>query len=143
MGKLLFLRKNHRYQVFSVDYVYPFETVGIDYAGPIFHKFKNDRNVEMKKCYFLLITCTSTRAVHLEVATDVNANSLLLALRRFFARKGIPNMIISNNFKAFKAQTVKIFCKFNNVKWKFILERSPWCGGGFYERLIIGIVKIR
>ena len=98
MGKLLFLRKNHRYQVFSIDYTYPFETVGFDYAGPIFHKFKNDRNVEMKKCYFLLITCTSTHAVHLEVTTDVNTNSLLF--------------------------------KFNNVKWKFILERSPWCRAG-------------
>ena len=36
----------------------------------------------MKKCYLLLITCTSTRTVHLEVTTDVNANSLSLALRR-------------------------------------------------------------
>ena len=77
----------------------------------------------------MLITCTSTRAVHLEVTTDVNANSLLLALRRFFAGKGIPNMIISDNFKAFKAQSVKIFCKVNSIKCKFILERSPWWGG--------------
>ena len=81
----------------------------------MFHKFTNGRNVEMKKCYLLLITCTSTRVVHLEVTTDVNANSLLLALRRFFARKGIPNMIISDNFKAFKAQGVKVFCKVNSV----------------------------
>ena len=93
----------------------------------------------MKKYYLLLITCTSTRAVHLEVTTDVNANSLFLALRRFFARKDIPNMIISDNFKAFKVQSVKSFCEVFNIKWKFILERSAqW--GGFYERLI-GIVK--
>ena len=114
---------------FRVDYTYPFDTVGIDYARPMFHKFTNGRNVEMKKCNLLLITCTSTRAVHLEVTTDVDANSLLLALRRFFGRKGIPNMIISDNFKAFEAQSVKIFCKVNSIKWKFILERSPWCGG--------------
>ena len=43
----------------------------------------------MKKCYLFLITCTSTRTVHLEVTTDVNANSLSLALRRFIARRGI------------------------------------------------------
>ena len=65
----------------------------------MFHKFTNGRNVKMKNCYLLLITCTSTRAVHLEVTTDINANSLLLALRRFIVRRGIPNMIISYNFK--------------------------------------------
>ena len=65
----------------------------------------------MKKSYLLLITCRSTREVHLEVTTDFNANSLLLALRRIFARKGIPNMKISDKFKAFKTQSVKIFCK--------------------------------
>ena len=82
----------------------------------------------MKKCYLLLVTNTSSRAVHLGVTTDVNANSLLLALRRLFVRKGIPNMIISDNFKAFKAQSVNFFCKVNSIKWKFISERSPWWG---------------
>ena len=51
-------------------------------------------------------------------------------------------MIISDNFKAFKAQGVNIFCKVNGLKLKCILERSLWWGGGwggdggFYERLI-------
>ena len=66
--------------------------------------------------------------MHLEVITDVNINSLLLALHRFFARKGVPDMIINDNFKAFKAQSVKIVYKVNSIKWKFILERSPWWG---------------
>ena len=42
----------------------------------------------------------------LEVTIDVNVNFVLLALRRFFARKYIPNVKISDNFKAFKAQGV-------------------------------------
>ena len=84
---------------------------------------------EMKKCYLLLITSTSTCAVHLEVTTDVKASSLLFTLCRFFARGGIPNMIIRGNFKAFKAQGANIFCEVNNRKWKFIiLERSPGWG---------------
>ena len=107
---------------YRVDYTYPFETVGIDYVGPIFHKFTNGRNFKMKKCYLLLITCTSTRTVHLEVTTDVNANSLMLALRRFFVRKVVPNMTISDNFIAFKPQTVKGFCKVNSTKWKIMSD---------------------
>ena len=107
----------------------------------MFYKIINGRNVEMKKCYLLLTTCTSTRAVHLEVTSDVNANSLLLALRRFIARRGIPNMIISDNFKTFKSQSVKAFCKVNGIKWKIYIRKIPLVGGGgFYERLI-GIVK--
>ena len=70
----------------------------------------------MKKCYLLLITCTCTRTVHLEVTTDVNANALSLALRRFIARRGIPNMIITKNFKTFKVQSLNIFGKVNGIK---------------------------
>ena len=47
---------------FRVDYTYPFETVGTDYARPMFHKFTTARNVEMKKFYLLSITFTSTRS---------------------------------------------------------------------------------
>ena len=93
----------------------------------------------MQKSYFLLITCSSTRAIHLEVTCDVNATSLVLALRRFISRKGIPRVIFSNNFKSFKASIMKEFCRNHFITWKFILERSPlW--GGFYERLV-GTVK--
>ena len=79
----------------------------------------------MQKCYILLITCSSTYAIHLEVTCDVNATSLLLALRQFISRKGIPRVIFSDNFKSFKASIVKEFCRNNFITWKFILERSP------------------
>ena len=129
MGEPLFLQRNHCLSSFRVDYMCPVETVRIGYARPMFHKLTSGRNVEMKKCYLLLITSTSTCAVHLEVTTDVKGSSLLFALCRFFARGGIPNMIIRGNFKAFKAQGANIFCEVNNRKWKFIiLERSPGWG---------------
>ena len=114
-GKTVIPPKQPPLPIFRVDQTYPFVTVGIVYAGPMFHKFTNGRNVETKKCYLLLIIRNSTRAVHLEVTTNVTANSLLLALRQFIARRGIPNMIISDNFKAFKARSVKIFC---GMAWK-------------------------
>ena len=78
----------------------------------------------MKKFYLFSVTYTSTHAVHLEFTTP------LLGLLRFIARRGIPNMIISGNFQAFKAQHVKIFCKVNGAKQKFVLERFSWWEGG-------------
>ena len=93
----------------------------------------------MQKCYILLVTRSSTCAIHLEVTCDVNATSLVLALRQFISRKGIPRVIFSDNFKSFKASIVKEFCRNSFITLKFILERSPWWGG-FYERLV-GTVK--
>ena len=72
---------------FRVDYTYSLETVLIDSARPMFHKFTNGRNVEMKKCYLLLITCTSTRAVHLEGTTDVDANSFVSVTSIFWQKR--------------------------------------------------------
>ena len=92
-------------------------------------------NGEMHKCYVLLLTCCVKRAVHLELTTDVNSSSVILALRRFISRREIPRLFISDNFKTFKSVDVKRFCNTKEIVWKFILEHFPWWGW-FYERLI-------
>ena len=50
-------------------------------------------------CYILLITCAVARAVHIEVTPDVGSYSLKLALIRFFSRRGVSKLVISDNFK--------------------------------------------
>ena len=50
-------------------------------------------------------------------------------------------MAISDNFKTFKSIEIKDFLREKDIKWEFILEKSPWWGG-FYERLI-GMGKSR
>ena len=80
--KTLIPRKEPSLLSFRVSYNYPFENIGIDYAGPIYYKLKSDFS-HNAKVFFLLIICSSTRAIHLEVTCDVNATSLVLALRRF------------------------------------------------------------
>ena len=82
----------------------------------------------MVKGYFLIITCCCTRAVHMELTLDLSVKSFLLAFRRFISRCGIPENIISYNFKTFKAVGVQ----------NFILEKSPWWGG-FNERMVRSI----
>ena len=87
-----------------------------------------------------MFTCCVTRAINLEITVDLCEKSLLLATRRFLAKRGGQSkLIISNNFKTLKSVRVKDFLRNNNIKWKFILERSPWLGG-FYKGLI-GITK--
>ena len=53
----------------------PFSHVGLDFAGPIYFDSK-DREVDnersSKKSYVCLFTCSSTRAVHLELCRSLN-----------------------------------------------------------------------
>ena len=124
---------------YRVNCNHAFENTGLDFAGPLYCKDDYSLSGEMYKCYVLLFTCCVTRVVHLGLTTDVNSNSVILALRRFISSRGIPRLFINDNFKTFKSVDVKRFCNAKEIVWKFILERSPWWGG-FYDWLI-SIVK--
>jgi hypothetical protein len=112
----------------------PFTVTGADYAGPLFVK-TIDIERKNEKAYILLLTCASTRAVHLELVHDLSGQSCVRALRRFIARKGAPDMIFSDNAKTFKAEETRKFLRDRGIKWEFNLPRAPWTGGVF-ERMI-------
>lgn len=116
----------------------PFTYTGVDYLGPIYIRTEG----EMEKRWACLYTCLAVRAVHLEVVTNLTAEECLLAMRRFIATRGTPEMILSDNATCFKLTAEVMeeqFCIKNKIKWKFIVELAPWFGG-VYERLI-GLVK--
>ena len=54
-----------------------------------------------------LFTCSAVRAVHLEVVEDMKAEDFLEAFRRFIARRGKPNKIISDNATLLKLQGIQ------------------------------------
>ena len=120
---------------FCVKCNHSFEFVEVDFAGPIYCKSR----YKVYKACMLLFTCDVTRAVNIELTKDLGNESLILALRRFLPKHGKAELIISNNFKTFLSEDVKVFLQDVYMQWKFILERSPWWGG-FYERLV-GIMK--
>lgn len=57
----------------------PFLTCGVDFAGPLFLKTSSSENLS----YIAIFSCATTRAVHLELAPDMSADSFVRALRRF------------------------------------------------------------
>lgn len=126
---------------------YPFQAVGVDYAGPIV--YKNSKKKE-GKAYKLLFVCTLTRAVHLELLTDQTTEGFIKCLKQFVARQGRPTKIYSDNGRSFVAaskwlrsimrdEKTQDYLAHHNILWQFNLSRAPWCGGQF-ERLV-GIVK--
>ena len=125
----------------------PFEVTGVDYTGALTITGDSD---SPKKVYICLFTCTSTRALHLEVAEDLSAETFLRMFRAFAARRSCPRIIISDNATNFVGSAPFIIEILNQPKvqqalinrrcqWKFIPPRAPW-QNGFTERMI-GIVK--
>ena len=53
--------------------------------------------------YVLLFTCCSTREVLLELALDLSADVFIRCPRIFRVIRGLPELIVSDNAKTFKA----------------------------------------
>ncbi|XP_031343077.1 uncharacterized protein LOC116170714 [Photinus pyralis] len=123
----------------------PFKVTGLDFAGPLYIINESRR----QKAYIMLLTCAVVRAVHLEIVPNLTAESCINAFRRFISRRGVPDIIYSDNAKTFKRTALelkelyKIICtdKFQNfvtgrcIEWRFIVERAAWWGG-FWERMV-------
>ncbi len=124
----------------------PFTVTGVDFTGALYVHQKG----EEIKVYICLFTCVTTRAIHLEVVTDLFTETFLLAFRRFASRKSLPQLMVSDNastytsaaeelHQLFKSQALAVSLERSGVTWKFIPKKAPWYGG-FWERLI-GLTK--
>lgn len=121
-----------------------FARIGLDYLGPVNAKTENG----LVKRWIALFTCFTTRAVHLELVEDLSAENFLTTLRRFVARRGYRELILSDNasqfqlvFRAIKNQESQLanFLIGKRIIWRNITPKAPW-SGGIYER-IVGITK--
>ena len=124
----------------------PFTVSGVDFTGALYVQQGRDE----VKVYICLFTCATTRAIHLEVVTDLSTETFLLAFCRFTSRKGLPQIVISDNASTYLSAAEELNELFNSIDiantlskqgitWKFIPKRAPWYGG-FWERLI-GLTK--
>ncbi|KRX12510.1 Transposon Tf2-6 polyprotein, partial [Trichinella nelsoni] len=120
--------------------VLPFENTGLDVAGPLYAREGNT----VRKVYICLFTCMTTRAIHLELVSSLTAPRFLQALDRFFARRGQPRIIQSDNFTSFKEigrnlneliRATHRTLTSKRIEWKYTTPRAPWCGG-YWERLV-------
>ncbi|XP_039435934.2 uncharacterized protein LOC120417801 [Culex pipiens pallens] len=125
-----------------------FSTTGVDYAGPFWIKSSSaTRKPQVTKAYVSLFVCMQTRAIHLELVSDLTTDAFLAALRRFTSRRGCPRTMRSDNATNFagaknelnelwrllqdQRATKKIasYCTDKGIEWSFIPPRSPHFGG--------------
>ena len=132
---------------FRTEFTEPFNVTGVDFAGPLLYKSGNNQT---SKAYVALFTCASTRAAHIRLCKDMTAEEFKRGLKEFVARRGSPELIVSDNAKTFQAtkkwlstlrkhEDLFNYLATKEIEWKFNLSRTPWWGG-FFERLI-GIMK--
>lgn len=122
-----------------------FTFCGIDYFGPMLITIGR-RN---EKRWGVLITCLTTRAIHLEIASSMSTNSAIMALRRMIARRGSPSEIFSDNgtnlmgmdlelqksIKDVDFSTIEQEMTSRGIKWRYIPPATPHMGGS-WERLV-------
>ena len=80
----------------------PFLNCGVDYGGPFLIRQGGRRSKMKVKCYVALFVCLVTRAIHIELVSDLTTEAFLAALRRFMARRGRIHNIYGDNATCFK-----------------------------------------
>ena len=104
-----------------------FTYCGIDMFGTILVK---EGRKEMKR-YGCLLTCLSSRAIHIESTNSLFTDAFIQALRRFVSRSGNVRLIRTGNgtnFVEASAELNKAFSEMNHKKIsEFMLEHGDQC----------------
>ena len=97
---------------FRISEVKPFVHTAVDYGGPYFITHIRRRGIKSQKAYICLFVCLTTKALHLELVTDLSSDSFLAAFKRFISRRGPVSMIYSDggtNFLGAKRKLDEIY----------------------------------
>ncbi|XP_062537830.1 uncharacterized protein LOC134206152 [Armigeres subalbatus] len=123
----------------------PFSNTGVDYFGPVYVRLTPRRAAV--KAYVAIFICMCTKAVHLELVTDLSTERFIQALRRFIGRRGRVTDIYSDNgtnFVGARNQIKQLFvllksrehhetvareCTKDEIQWHFNPPSAPHFGG--------------
>lgn len=122
----------------------PFSHTGVDYAGPIPIRTTKGRGNKSYKGYIAIFVCLATKAIHLEVVSDMSTETFIAAFKRFTARRGPCTHMYSDNGTNFVGasnllrkeiqqvvnnSTVQDKLASCGVQWHFIPPSAPHFGG--------------
>jgi hypothetical protein len=129
---------------YRVNICHCFTNTGVDYAGPVLLKM-NRRTTT--KAYLAIFVCLATKAVHIEVVSELSSQAFIAALSRFTARRGHCQSIYSDNatnFVGASNEMSKLYqliasrthqeeiinlCSRQRIAFHFIPPKAPHFGG--------------
>ena len=82
---------------FRVEPQAVFYNTGMDFCGPFWVRKGYTRKPVNVKVYLSIFICMATKAVHLEVVSDLTTPAFIASLDRFVSRRGLPFHLHSDN----------------------------------------------
>ncbi|XP_018396272.1 PREDICTED: uncharacterized protein LOC108774619 [Cyphomyrmex costatus] len=94
-----------------------------------------------------MFVCFATKAVHIELVSDLTTDTFLAAFKRFISRRGKPSHMWSDNGTTFVGShhrlrefsnflekeciqnEIQLFLREQRITWNFIPPNAPHCGG--------------
>lgn len=118
-----------------VNQVKPFQYVGVDFGGPFLISLTKSRGIKCQKAYLCLFVCFVTKALHLELASDLTSECFIAALRRFISRRGRCTNLFSDrgtNFVGAEKELCRLMqqaSEAESIQWSFNPPSAPHFGG--------------
>lgn len=124
----------------------PFSTSGVDFAGPIQARMSKGRGAKSFKAYITIFICMATKAIHIELVSDMTTEAFVAAFRRFISRRGLCKEMWSDHGTTFVSAQKELLEMWKQgrasipdelvslldregTKWKFIPPGAPNFGG--------------
>lgn len=115
----------------------PFTFTGVDFAGPLY--IRSFGLTASNKVWICLFTCCVTRAIHLDVVTDLSTETFLRCLKRFAARRGMPRMFVQITERhSRQLPNLSRLCSRMTWYWS-IYQASVWSGNSTWRKLPGGV----
>ena len=123
------------------------DKTGIDFAGSFTIRHGNPRKPVRIKVYGVLFVCFVTRAVHLELCTNLSTEAFLATFSRFCCRRGTPSHLFTDNGTNFigarnemkklselltsqkRQEGMSHLSTTSNIHWHMSPPRAPHFGG--------------
>lgn len=102
----------------------PMVRIHADYCGPFLNQY-----------YALVIEDSYSKYPEIFLTKSANAAFTKTALRKFFAREGIPQVLVTDNGTHFNQEDLKLWLKSIGVTQLFTAPRHP-CSNGLAERFV-------
>lgn len=118
-----------------ISQVKPFLHSGVDYGNPFSILMSRYRGAKTCKSYICLFVCMATKALHLELASDLTSDAFLACLRRFVLRRGRCAHLYSDqgtNFMGSHNEIKNILGELStseSVEHPFLPGNAPHMGG--------------